>query len=122
MTASLSGPRPVEAEIVRLAGRDVPVRWRRSSRARRLSLRIDAREAEIVITLPPRAEREAGMALLRNHAVWALSRLDHLPAAAPWHDGGQVVLDGCAHGIVHCPDGRRGVWIEAGVVKVSGEA
>ncbi|MBB2166317.1 M48 family metallopeptidase [Gluconacetobacter sp. 1b LMG 1731] len=122
MTAGLSGLRPTEAEIVRLAGRDVPVRWRRSSRARRLSLRIDAREAEIVITLPPRAEREAGMALLRNHAVWALSRLDHLPAAAPWHDGGQVVLDGCAHGIVHCPDGRRGVWIEDGVVKVSGEA
>lgn len=122
MTAGLSGPIPAEAETIRLAGRDVPVRWRRSSRARRLSLRIDARAAEIVITLPPRVEREAGLSLLRTHAVWVLSRLDHLPAAVPWHDGGQVLLDGRLLAIAHCPEGRRGVWIEDGVVKVSGEA
>ncbi|GBQ22427.1 M48 family metallopeptidase [Gluconacetobacter sacchari] len=122
MTAGLSGPMPAEAEIVRLAGRDVRVRWRRSARARRLSLRVDAREAEIVMTLPPRVERAAGLTLLRSHAVWVLSRLDHLPAAVPWHDGGEVLLDGRPHAIAHCPDGRRGVWIEDDVVKVSGEA
>ena len=55
-----------------------PVRWRRSTRARRVSLRIDARAGEVVVTLPPRANRRAGMALLTTHAAWVMERLASL--------------------------------------------
>jgi predicted metal-dependent hydrolase len=122
MTAGLSSAGQEGEETIRLAGRDIAVRWRRSARARRVSLRIDPRSTGIVVTLPPRVGREAGLALLRTHTLWVLTRLDHLPADAPWHDGGQVLLDGRPHAIRHCPDGRRGVWIEDDIVLVSGEA
>lgn len=122
MMAGLSSPEQVGEENIRLAGRDIPVRWRRSARARRVSLRIDPRSPAVVVTLPPRVGREAGLALLRTHAIWITTRLDRLPAESPWHDGGQVLLDGHPHTIRHCPDGRRGVWIEGDTVMVSGEA
>ena len=57
------------------------VEWRRSSRARRVSLRIDPTGGAVVVTLPARATRKAGMALLMGHAEWVSSRLAALPEA-----------------------------------------
>jgi hypothetical protein len=41
---------------------DCPVRWCRSARARRVSLRIDARAGEVVVTLPTVTLVVAGLA------------------------------------------------------------
>jgi predicted metal-dependent hydrolase len=43
-----------------------------------VSLRIDARAGEVVVTLPMRAGRRAGMALLTTHAAWVMQRLAEL--------------------------------------------
>ncbi|GBQ33505.1 M48 family metallopeptidase [Gluconacetobacter azotocaptans] len=122
MTEPLSGSADGTGETIHLAGREVPLRWRSSARARRVSLRIDPRGGGVVVTLPPRVGREAGLSLLRTHADWVVARIDTLPAPTPWQDGGQVLLDGRPHAIRHCPQGRRGVWIEDGAILVSGEA
>ncbi|WRH86804.1 SprT family zinc-dependent metalloprotease [Nguyenibacter sp. L1] len=122
MMNALSGTDKAAKQTVSLEGRDISVFWRHSLQARRVTLRIDPRQAGVVVTLPPRATREAGLALLRTHAIWIFSRLDHLPPDAPWHDGGQVLLDGRPHAIRHCPHARGGVWIEGETIMVSGEA
>lgn len=109
-------------EILSLPGGPARVEWRRSARARRVSLRIDPRGGAVVVTLPPRAGRTAGMALLMNHADWVARRLAALPGAVPFADGALVPLHGIEHRIRHAPQLRAGVRLEGQEIVVSGEA
>ena len=99
---------------------ECPVVWRRSSRARRVSLRIDPRAAQVVVTLPPRAGRRAGLALLTTHAAWVMQRLAALSPARPFSPGTEVPIGGRLHVIRHDPAARGGAWIEDGAIIVAG--
>jgi predicted metal-dependent hydrolase len=110
------------SELVALPGGVARVTWRRSARARRVSLRIDPREGTVVLTLPPRAGRPSGMALLMGHAEWVSRRLAALPGAVPFAEGAEVAVDGVAHVIRHVPGLRGAVRIEGGALLVGGEA
>ncbi|WP_192912559.1 M48 family metallopeptidase [Paracraurococcus ruber] len=101
---------------------DCPVRWRRSSRARRVSLRIDARAGEVVVTLPARAHRRAGMALLTTHAAWVRERLAALAPHIPFAPGSELPLAGVRHVIRHDPAAAPGVALAPGAVLVGGAA
>ncbi len=98
------------------------VQWRRSARARRITLRIDARHGQVVVTLPMRAAKSAGVALLRQNADWVSTHLAALPDVAPFADGGSVTIDGAAVPIRHVPGGRGGAWLADGTLHVSGDA
>jgi predicted metal-dependent hydrolase len=87
------------------------VEWRRSSRARRVSLRIDPSGGAVVVTLPTRATRKAGMALLMGHADWVSDRLAALPEAVVFADGAVVPICGVPHRIRHAPAGRGGAFL-----------
>ena len=104
-----------------LPGGETPIRWRRSRQARRISLRIDARAGTVVVTLPPRAAREAGLELLRTHTDWVAGKLAALPGQVAFEAGETIALSGVPHVIRAMPDARRGVWVEAGEIRVSGE-
>jgi predicted metal-dependent hydrolase len=91
----------VNFEILRLPGGSARVEWRRNRRARRVSLRIDPCGGAVVVTLPPRAARTAGMALLMSHAAWVTERLAALPGPSPFADGARVWLHGVDHRIIH---------------------
>ncbi len=108
------------AETMPLAGGVAQVEWRRSQRARRVSLRIDPCGGTVVVTLPMRAGRGAGVALLMSNAEWVSHRLAALPEPIPFVDGAIVPVDGKPHRIRHMPGARRGAWIEAGELRVSG--
>ena len=108
-------------ELLRLPAGELPVRWNRCGRARRISLRIDPRAGAVVVTLPARAGREAGLALLRTHADWAAGRLAALPLAVAFDEGATLLLAGRPHRISHAPEARRGVWVEGDLIRVSGE-
>ena len=97
------------------------VRWKRSARARRVSLRIDHRAAEVVVTLPPRAGRRAGLQLLQTHAAWVTQRLAALAPALRFAPGVEVPLGGEPHVIRHVAGARGGAWIEAGAICVAGD-
>lgn len=99
-----------------------PVRWRRSSRARRVSLRIDARAGEVVVTLPLRTHRRAGMALLTTHAAWVRERLAALAPHVPFLPGSELPLGGLRHVIRHDPAAPAGVTLAPGAVLVGGPA
>ena len=108
------------SEILRLPGGAARVEWRRSRRARRVSLRIDPREAAVVVTLPPRAGRTAGMSLLMTHADWVVERLAALPGHVRFADGALVPLYGIEHHIRHV-GGRGGVRAICREILVGGE-
>ncbi|MGK7867314.1 M48 family metallopeptidase [Falsiroseomonas sp. E2-1-a20] len=116
-----------ESEIIALPGALAPhgqcrVRWRPSARARRVSLRICPREGAVVIVLPPRASRRAGLALLREHGPWVLERLAALAPALPFVAGGSLPIGGRAHLIRHEPAARGGAFLRDGALVVTGGA
>ncbi|MGH7160499.1 MAG: zinc metallopeptidase, partial [Acetobacteraceae bacterium] len=81
-------------ETLRLAGGDARVLWRHNKRARRVSLRIEPKAGLVVVTLPPRAGRRAGLALLTEHAGWVAARLAALPGVVPFAAGARIPLAG----------------------------
>lgn len=109
-------------ETFALPGGPARVEWRRSARAKRVSLRIDPRHGAVVVTLPPRAGRPAGMALLMTHADWVSDRLAALPERVRFADGAVLPVGGVPHVIRHVPEQSGGAWLETGEIRVSGRA
>lgn len=103
-----------------LDGRPVPVKLVRNARARRLSLRIDPGDRSVVLVLPARAALSQGLAFAESKADWLRARLAAIPAGIPFVDGASLPLAGVPHRLRHDPAGRRGVWIEADEIHVSG--
>lgn len=110
------------AEMMLLPGGPVWIEWRRSARARRVSLRIDPLSGAVVVTLPMRAARQAGMALLMDHAHWVSDRVAALPEAVKLTDGAMVPVAGVPRLIRHRPDKRGGAWLEGDEIHVTGAA
>nr|WP_294510058.1 SprT family zinc-dependent metalloprotease [uncultured Rhodopila sp.] len=98
------------------------VTWRRSARARRVSLRIDPTGGAVVVTLPMRATRKAGMALLMGHADWVANRLAALPDAVSFIDGAMVPIGGEPHRIRHAPTARGAAFLLDQELHVTGAA
>lgn len=98
------------------------VRWRRNQRARRISLRIDPQAGEVVVTLPPRAARRAGIAMLATHAAWVRERLAALAPRVALVPGAEVSLGDTPHVIRLVPGCRGPAWLEPGTIRVPGDA
>jgi predicted metal-dependent hydrolase len=101
----------LQPEMLALPSGLARVEWRRSSRARRVSLRIDPTGGAVVVTLPTRATRKAGMALLMGHVDWVSDRLAALPEAVTFTDGAIVPICGIPHRIRHAPTARGGAFL-----------
>jgi len=100
----------------------IPIAWRRNSRARRISLRLDPRSDTIIITLPPRATQASGLAWLHQNTAWIASALEARTIPPILANGETIPLNGTSHTIQHRPDARRGVWIEDTTIHISGDA
>lgn len=98
-----------------------PVVWRRSTRARRVSLRIDPVEGAVVVTLPQRASRRHGLELLSEHAGWIIQRLATLAPERPFEAGAKVPIGGIDHLIRHDPSRRGAAFLEEGALVVTGD-
>ncbi len=109
-------------EMVPVQGALAQVAFRRSARAAKISLRIDPAQGGVVITLPPRASRRAGLALLQTHEAWVAEKLAALPRALPFSPGAVVPVDGVEHVIRPVAAGHGGAWIEGREILVTGGA
>ena len=107
-------------ETVDLPHGPTQVVWRRNARARRVSLRIDARATAVVVTLPTRAARAAGLRLLTDNAGWVGSKLAALPPKLVFADGAAVPIDGAPCRVRHVPEGQGGAWLQDGEIHVAG--
>lgn len=111
---------PETSEILALPHGPARVQWRRSPRARRISLRIDPKDGDVIVTLPLRTARRHGMALVMNNAAWIADRIAALPGHIPLADGAEIPLHGTPHRIRHMPTSRGTAWVEAGEIRVAG--
>ena len=109
-------------EMLELRTGPAVVEWRRNPRAQRISLRIDPRGGAIVVTLPMRASRRAGMALLMNHQDWIADRIAALPDAIRFTDGAIIPIGGQPHRIRHAPTARGGAFLQNDELIITGAA
>ena len=63
------------------------------------------------MTLPTRATRKAGMALLMGHADWVSNRLAALPEAVVFTEGANVPICGLPHRIRHAPTAKGAAFL-----------
>jgi predicted metal-dependent hydrolase len=98
----------------------VPIQVRRSGRARRMSLKVDPTQRIATLVLPNRVSERLAMDFIADHLGWLQSRLDALPTPIPFAPGTEIPLLGQPHILQAAPGARRGVWIEADRIQVSG--
>ncbi|ARE41530.1 putative metal-dependent hydrolase [Rhodovulum sp. P5] len=96
------------------------VTLRRSSRARRYSLRVSQLDGRVTLTLPARAPVADGLAFVREKEGWIRGHLAAQPADQPVHLGGSVPFRGGALVIV-AGASRRPRVVDA-ALQVPGEA
>lgn len=109
----------VVTSMVPLQGTLIAVNFKRSSRARRISIRVDTVHG-VLITLPLRGSRKAGLELLQTHAGWVHEKLSALPQPLPLKPDAFIPLSGVEHQIIHLPQGHGGAWVEDQKIFVTG--
>jgi predicted metal-dependent hydrolase len=100
--------------VVDIEGEAVPVRIRRTSQAKRISMRADAVKREIRITMPTYAPTAAAMDFVAQKRNWIAVRLQSAPAVSPLHPGGTVAVEGEPHRIVWNAPASRTVRLVEG--------
>lgn len=74
----------------------IAVTLRRSSRARRLSLRVSRLDGRVSLTLPLKAPEGEGIAFLHSKEAWLRRQLDEMPEPAAARIGGTILFRGRA--------------------------
>ncbi len=105
---------------VSLDGREITLTLRRSSRARRIAIRVDPALGGAELVLPADSSESAGRAFLKQRAAWLLAQLDQIPPGVPFQAGASIPFRGTPHRIAHDPAGRRGVHLAERRIVVSG--
>jgi len=75
----------------------LPLEFRRSARARRISLRLDRARGRVILVAPHSLARRHALDFLARHEGWINARLAQLPADRPFVDGATVPILGIPH-------------------------
>jgi len=97
--------------------RSIEVHQRRSARAKRLILRVDAARNRVELVLPPRLSEARAWSFLESKRDWLTARLAEIPDTVPFAPGQVVPLRGLDHVIRHHAGtirGRRPIWVAPG--------
>ncbi len=105
-----------------LEDRTVSLTVRRSGRARRLLLRVDAAGEKVELVLPHGVGLPEGMRFAKSHADWLRARLAARPPRIAFSDGAIISVLGAPLRLRHRPDARGGAWVEDGDLNVTGLA
>src|SRR3954453_24255931 len=118
-------PDPQLIEIT-FDGTVYPIQLRRHARAQRYTLRVQAANRAIVLTMPLGGSVKEARAFAERNGGWIAARLKRLPQPIPFADGLELPLRGVPHRIVHRAAARGTVWIEAAedmpLICVAGQA
>jgi hypothetical protein len=107
--------RPPEPQTIEIAfdGAIYSVALRRHAQARRYTLRVQAANRAVVLTMPPRGSVKEARAFAERNGGWIAARLKRLPQGVPFDAGMELPLRGVPHRIVHRA-ARGTVWVEPG--------
>ena len=98
----------------------MPLVLRRSSRARRLSLRISALDGRVTLTLPQRLPEAEALKFASEKEDWIRSHLSRHPQAVEIQEGGLLPVEGRLRRIaIHS---GRGVRLKEGVIEAPGRS
>lgn len=119
--ARAASPESALERILEVDGRAILVRARRHRRARRITLRVDAREDCAVLTLPTRASLESGFGFARERAGWLARKLAALPPLTPFDDHAVIPFRGARLLIRHLPPAGPDPVLMGGILHVPGD-
>ena len=86
-----------QAPVLQVPDVGCNVELRRSSRAKRFSLKVSHTERSAILTLPNRGRLEDANAFLARHAGWLKRQLERLPDPIPFCDDAIIPLRGAFH-------------------------
>ncbi len=92
----------------------MPLEFRRSARARRISLKVDHARSRVVLTAPPSVSRRHALDFLTRHEGWLTTHVAQLPPTLPFADGATVPVLGVPHLIRNDRSRLRGLPTRAG--------
>lgn len=117
-----SGALQAELPLAMPENAELPLVVRRSSRARRITLRILDSQGVVELVLPRRASLKAGLKFADEKRDWIRRGLDDLPPRIPFTDGMILPVLGEALVIRHRVSAKGHVRAEDGVLIVPAEA
>lgn len=79
---------------IRVGGAALPLRIRRSVRARNYRLTVDTARGEVRLSMPARADLKKALGWAQGHEGWLKAQLDAAPAAVRLTDGAVFPLEG----------------------------
>lgn len=108
-------------ELLALDGVDVALCVRLNPRARRIVLRVNPMNGDVVVTAPARGGIAPALAFARRETQWICGQLKRMPQKVALAPGAEVPYLGLNHAIRHSPaKGPSPVWTEDGAILVCG--
>ena len=123
---SLFDRRPASEIAIVHGGEIYRVALKRVTTSRRYTLRVRAASRDVLLTMPARGSLKQAREFAERHAAWIGVRLARLPRPVAFAPGEIAPLRGVDHRIVHRPEARGVVWVEASaegpLLSVAGDA
>lgn len=101
---------------------DFPLKVIKSAKAKRLTLRIDSKEHQAILSIPSRCTQRQAINFIKEHQAWIIEGLSKLPKRKKFQSGEYINLFGKEILILHAPEKRLGAKIEKGTLYVSGSS
>lgn len=101
---------------------DFDIKIIKSSTAKRLTLRIDAKDRIPVLSIPKRCSTHKAVTFVNEHRGWIEKCLAQIPMSRCFQNQETISLLGKNYTICHAPQSRRGVYAEGNILYVSGAA
>lgn len=92
----------------------------KSPSAKRLTLRIDAKDRIPVLSIPSRCSSAKAVDFVNQHRNWIEENMAKIPVAKAFEDEEAISILGKIYTIKHSPLSRRGVYSEGDFLYVSG--
>jgi predicted metal-dependent hydrolase len=93
--------------VINIEGRNIPVRIRKNTRARRMILRIDNNINGAVVTLPSWTSEREALLMVQEKSDWVLTKLDNMPTKISFESGVQIPFLGEYHIVYHDPNQKE---------------
>jgi len=112
----------IRHELLKIDGRMLEVRVRLNPRARRMIVKVNPATGEISVTAPSRRGLAHALDFARGEKDWIAGQIAKAPGPVLMAPGAVIPFGGKPHEIRAAARGPAPVWLESGVIWVSGHA